>query len=250
MKIKNFKLIFVIILVLSVLASCAPAQPDTSPAVATDTLNFRITWDSFSGYGEAIQKIVDSYNDESTTGKFISMVSGNEDKAAIEALLQTDNSDTIFVLPYRYVKYFGASGYLSDLSIPFDYANKLFYPKLWNLGTVGKTVYGIPWLGHSMCLLYNKNLISKAGVDPSSIDSLDSWISAMDAVEANTNAAGVGLVGAESNDVSWMVNQFIYGFGSTLVDDSGTKSQSITKNRRRLSSFTKTFSVLTLNPLG
>ena len=223
MKIKKLKLIFVIILVFSVLASCTPAQPDTSPAVSTDNLNFRITWDSFSGRGEAIQKIVDSYNEESTTGTYISMVSGDEDKAAIGALLQADNADTIFVLPYRYVKYFGANAYLSDLTLPFDYATQLFYPELWNLGTVDNAVYGIPWLGHSMCLLYNKNLLDEAGVDPASIDSLESWVSAMDAVEANTDAAGVGLVGAESNDVSWMVNQFIYGFGGTLVDDSGTK---------------------------
>lgn len=223
MKINNLKLIFAIILIFSVLASCTPAQPDTSPTVSADTLNFRITWDSFSGRGEAIQKIVDSYNEESTTGTYISMVSGDEDKAAIEALLQADNADTIFVLPYRYVKYFGASDYLSDLSLPFDYAKQLFYPELWNLGTVDKTVYGIPWLGHSMCLLYNKNLLNEAGVDPASIDSLDSWVSALEAVEANTNAAGVGLVGAESNDVSWMINQFIYGFGGTLVDASGTK---------------------------
>lgn len=223
MKIKKFKLIFVIILIFSVLASCAPAQPDTSPAVTTDTLNFRITWDTFSGRGEAIQKIVDSYNEESTTGTYISMVSGDEDKVAIEALLQADNADTIFVLPYRYVKYFGANAYLSDLTLPFDYAKQLFYPELWNLGTVDKTVYGIPWLGHSMCLLYNKNLLNEAGVDPASIDSLDAWVSAMEAVEANTKAVGVGLVGAESNDVSWMINQFIYGFGGTLVDDSGTK---------------------------
>lgn len=223
MKKIKLKLIFVIILVFSVLASCTPAQPDTSPAVATDNLNFRITWDSFSGRGEAIQKIVDSYNEESTTGTYISMVSGDEDKAAIEAMLQADNADTIFVLPYRYVKYFGANVYLSDLTHPFDYAKQLFYPELWNLGTVDNAVYGVPWLGHSMCLLYNKNLLTEAGVDPASIDSLESWVSAMDAVEANTDAAGVGLVGAESNDISWMVNQFIYGFGGTLVDDSGTK---------------------------
>ena len=223
MKIHKTKIIVVFILIFLVFASCTPVPPNSSTSVATDTLNFRITWDSFSGRGEAIQKIVGSYNEESTTGTYISMVSGDENKDSIEALLRADNADTIFVLPYRYVKYFGGSGYLDDLSLPFDYAEELFYPELWKLGTVNKTVYGIPWLGHSICLLYNKNLLNEAGVDPSSITSLDSWVNAMNAVEANTDAAGVGLVGAESNDISWMVNQFIYGFGGTLVDDSGTK---------------------------
>lgn len=221
MKTHKKELFLVIILFISLFASCTPSVPNSSPSAAEETLNFRITWDSFSGRGEAIQKIVDSYNEESAASSYISMVSGDENKDTTEALLRIDNGDTIFVLPYRYVKYFGGKGYLADLSLPFEYAEELFYPELWKLGTINETVFGIPWLGHSMCLLYNKDLLEEAGVDPASIINMDSWISAMDAVEANTDAAGVGLVGAESNDVSWMVNQFIYGFGATLVDDSG-----------------------------
>lgn len=45
----------------------------------------------------------------------------------------------------------------------------------------------------------------------------------MDAVEDKTSARGIGLAGADSNDVSWMVNQFIYGFGSSLVSEDGTQ---------------------------
>ena len=72
-----------------------------------------------------------------------------------------------------------------------------------------------------MCLLYNKTLLETAGVDAGSITSLDALVLALEQVEQATNAWGIGLVGAESNDVSWMVNQFIYGFGGSLVDESG-----------------------------
>lgn len=227
---KKAKTILASVMLLSLLTACVPAalnpsgsQPSPSPPQVAEMLNFRITWDSYSGRGEAIQKIVDSYNEENASGLNVSMISGDEDKKAIETLLQAADSDTFFVLPYRYVKYFGANGYLADLTGSFAKAENMFYPALWKLGTVEGTVYGIPWLGHSMCLLYNKTLLNEAGFNPKSIKSLDSWVAAMDAVEVKTGAKGVGLVGAESNDVSWMVNQFVYGFGSTLVDDTGKK---------------------------
>ncbi len=219
--------ILAFVITLSMFAACGTAvsAPQSSPSSSqtTEMLNFRITWDTYSGRGEAIQKIVNSYNTENTSGLSVSMISGNEDLAAIETILQAPNPHTVFVLPYRYVKYFGAKGYLADQTNSFANEKKLFYPALWELGTVDDAVYGIPWLGHSMCLLYNKTLLNKAGFNPESVKSLDSWVAAMDAVEAKTGAKGVGLVGAESNDISWMVNQFVYGFGSALVDNTGMK---------------------------
>jgi multiple sugar transport system substrate-binding protein len=230
MALRKISILIVLLLFFVLFISCENAPSSTSTIdVGTDTengdseathstLSFRITWKDYSGRGEAIQKIVDSYNG---SGKAISMVNGNEDRAAIEALLKS-GSDTIYVLPYRYVKYFGAKGYLMDLTDIFRDSESLFYPEIWELGTVNETTYGIPWLGHSMCLLYNKDLLDRAGVDPESIDSPDSLLTAMELVEEKTDANGIGLVGAQSNDVSWMVNQFIYGYGSSLVNDEGT----------------------------
>ena len=187
------------------------------------TLSFRITWKDYSGRGQAIQKIVDAYHQSSTDRMDIQLISGDEDQAAIQALLETD-SETIFVLPYRYVQYFGSMGLLDDLTNEFAQESSLFYSSVWELGMVNRTVYGIPWLGHSMCLLYNKSLLKQAGVAPESIVDLDSFVSAMDSVEQKTSAKGIGLVGADSNDVSWMVNQFVYGFGGRLVDSTGKKA--------------------------
>ncbi len=199
-----------------------PASNVTKEAMDTvkGSLNFRITWKGYSGRGEAIAKIVDSYNQEQNPGSVIVMENGDEDINVIKGLLE-NNSQTIFVLPYRYVKYFGSKGYLMDLTSSFKDAQALFYPKIRELGMVGNTVYGVPWLGHSMCLLYNKTLLEKAGVDASAIKSLDALADALQKVEAKTDACGIGLVGLGSNDISWMVNQFIYGFGSKLVSDDG-----------------------------
>ena len=202
---------------LTEISSETPTNVPTSSAVP---VNFRITWTDYSGRGEAIQKIVTSYNGTNSDNVAVSMISGDEDIEAISSLLQSD-TDTVYVLPYRYVKYFGEKGYLADLTSGYSDTKSLFYPNIWNLGTVDDAVFGIPWLGHSMCLLYNKSLLEAAGVDPAAITSMDALLAAMNAVEDKTDAQGIGLVGAESNDVSWMVNQFIYGYGSSLVSDDG-----------------------------
>lgn len=198
-------------------------QDNTNVQEKKENLTFRITWKSYSGRGEAIKKIIDGYNKLNKTKYQITVISGDENIDAIET--QLDNSDVadIYMLPYRYVQYFGYKNKLKDLTQSFDNEKTLFYENLWNLAVVNDKVYGIPWLGHSMGLIYNKDLLNKAGVDISKINNLQSLITACKKVEANTQSKGIGLVGANHNDVSWMVNQFIYGFGGSLVDSTGTK---------------------------
>lgn len=196
------------------------AEPSVTPR---DTLVFRITWKAYSGRGEAIQKIVSSYNASQPDRFEINMIDGDEDYARVEALLNGNSPVDIYVLPYRFAQYFGHKGKLMDLSKDFEKEKGFFYQNLWELGEVDRKTYGIPWVGHSMCLLYNKTILQKAEVDPGDIKSIDALAAACEKVEAQTEARGIGLVGANHNDVSWMVNQFVYGFGSQLVDKEGKR---------------------------
>ncbi|ULO07698.1 extracellular solute-binding protein [Paenibacillus sp. 19GGS1-52] len=190
-----------------------------------DSLVFRITWKTYSGRGEAIRKIVQAYNDQNTSQYEVIMVDGDEDRDVIEDLLDRKNQDQVdvYVLPYRYIKYFGQQGKLLNLTQEFAQEKDLFYEELWNLSMVDKQVYGIPWLGHSMGLIYNQDLLERSGVDPKQINSLENLVSALERVESNTTAKGIGLVGANHHDITWMVNQFIYGFGSSLVNSEGSQ---------------------------
>lgn len=218
---KKYIIALIILLCCLPLISCSQADVTADSVSMNKTkLAFRITWTDYSGRGQAIKKIVDTYNDEYSDTCTIEMIGGNEDSAEIGSLLKNED-DMIFVLPYRYVQYFGDLGYLMALNDSFKNDEALFYPDIWALGTVDDAVCGIPWLGHSMCILYNNNLLDEAGVDPSSIKSLDTLVNAIEQVEAHTDARGFGLVGADCNDVSWMVNQFIYGFGGSLVSGDG-----------------------------
>lgn len=222
---KHFLFLLVLTFLAVALLACketggSTTESSTAQTDASSQLSFRITWTDYSGRGQAIQKIVDSYNAISADDKDVVMIGGDENQTTIEQMLAS-SPETVFVLPYRYVQYFGYRGELMDLTDSFTEEKSLFYEKIWQLGTADGKVYGIPWLGHSMCLLYNKTLLETAGVDAGSITSLDALVLALEQVEQATNARGIGLVGAESNDVSWMVNQFIYGFGGSLVDESG-----------------------------
>jgi len=227
MTFKRITTVFVTILLTACQLSCnlipkAKQDSQQQDPQVRNSLSFRITWKDYSGRGQAIQKIVDVYNQNNSDQARIQLISGDEDMAAIQVLLET-NSETIYVLPYRFTQYFGSKGLLTDLTGEFKEEASLFYPSVWELGMVESSVYGIPWIGHSMCLLYNESLLEEAGVDPESIVDLNSFVSALTAVEENTDAMGIGLVGADGNDVSWMVNQFIYGFGGKLVNKTGDK---------------------------
>ncbi|PKM93748.1 MAG: sugar ABC transporter substrate-binding protein [Firmicutes bacterium HGW-Firmicutes-1] len=224
---------YILFIVLITLLSSCGIQNNTKTSLKSEeqsslqekkeSLTLRITWKTYSGRGVAIRKIVDSYNAINQTNYEISVIDGDEDLESIESLLESNDAVDLYVLPYRYVQYLGYNNKLQDLTSSFANEESLFYEKLWELGVVEQKVYGIPWLGHSMGLIYNKNLLRKAGVEPSNINSLDKLVAACKQVEENTDAHGIGLVGAEHNDISWMVNQFIYGFGGTLVNSQGMK---------------------------
>ena len=242
------KIIFFLILSAALITSCGMQSKENSQGKNTDlnsktnvkdNLNFRITWKTYSGRGEAISKIVDSYNAMNQTGYKIELVDGDENLEEIETLLGNPGTVDIYMLPYRYVQYLGYENKLQDLSNSMPNEESLFYENLWKLGVVNKKVYGVPWLGHSMGLIYNKQILEKAGVNPANIRSLDSLVTACKKVEENTAAKGIGLVGANHNDVSWMVNQFIYGFGGSLVNSEGTQVTINSKNAKDAIEFYK-----------
>ena len=217
MKKKRY-MVFVLIFSMLFYTGCHYIQDEKLPPAEKPTLNFRITWDSYSGRGEAIKSIIDVYNARPSSKSIIQLVGGNENREQTNKLLEETGKDTIFVLPYRYIKAYGLSNALSTLNPAFNAYKDLYYDEIWAMGIVDHQLYGIPWIGHSICLLYNESLLKQANIAPEEIDSLDAFVKALEAVQSHTNAKGIGLVGAEHNDVSWMVNQFIYGFGSQLVD--------------------------------
>lgn len=213
---KKISFIICLVIISVLLVGC---KSKSDPEVISIT--FRITWDSTSGRGETIRTIVDDFNNSQDT-VLVSMLGGDEDGDVIEGLLESETGPDVFVLPYRYIQSFGALDMLMTLNEDFGSDESNYYEAIFDLAKVDSKLYGMPWVGHSMCILYNKDILDTAGVVPSDITSYDAFIDALIQIEENTDVKGIGLVGANHHDLSWMTTQFINSFGGSLVNEDGT----------------------------
>jgi len=185
-----------------------------------EQLTFRITWESHSGRGDAIQKIINNFNSENENIN-VQMIGGDEDHEEIISLLSTEASSNILVLPYRELKNQTTLSYLYPIGNYMQDELKYYYPEILKLGMdKNGVVYGIPWIGHSMCFIYNKNIIDELNIDVDSIRDFNSFKNVLAEIKNNSEYTGIGLVGAEHHDLSWMTTQFIYSFGGSLYDES------------------------------
>lgn len=182
--------------------------------IEKEVLHFRITWKAYSGRGEAVQRIVDAFNASQEDYEIV-VDSGDEDLAAIQSDLSNDRFQ-IYALPYRYVQSLGDQNKLAE--IQFSFGQQHISQALIQLGSIDNRLYGVPWVNHAMVLLYNQDLLASQGISPDEITDKTSFVTVLETLKQN-GITGIGLVGADHNDLSWMVNQFIYGNHGTLVQD-------------------------------
>ena len=178
-------------------------------------ITFKITWDNLSARGIAIEKIVDRYN-ESQKKIHVTMIGGSEDKQEYLDALLGDTAD-VFVVPYRFIKSSDIAAELSDVSMLYAQNENYYYDTIKDLAKYNNDTLGVPWIGHSMGLIYNKDILDAADIDPEEIKSLEDLLIACEKVKTATGKYGVALVGAECHDITWMVSQFIYSFGGELA---------------------------------
>lgn len=186
-------------------------------------LKFRITWDQLSSRGIAINKIVESYNN-SQNKIHVTMVGGNEEHNDFVSLLNTDDID-VYMIPYRYIRNHQISDQLLLLTNLFSEKEDSYYESIKSLAKSDKGIVAIPWIGHSMGLIYNKDITDLAGVDPNNFRSIDDLLNACDTINKKTGYKGLGLVGADSHDLTWMMSQFIYSFGGKLTETNTQNQQ-------------------------
>lgn len=206
------KLIFIVILALF-LPGCVQKE--------TVELTFRITWDVDSGRGRAILNLVEDFN-ELHNDINVTMIGGTENKSIYKTQIEEDIVD-IYVLPYRYLHNDIISSELINLENEMPKLVDAQYSSMIDLATYDDELKGIPWIGHSMALIYNKRIMNQVNVDPTSWSTLDDLLVASKTINEELQIGGLGLVGAEHHDLSWMIPQFIYSFGGNLVelDDDG-----------------------------
>ncbi len=217
--IKKCSGLLVVCLLLQSLLACNKArrEEDQGPL----ELTFRITWPEDGGRGRTINEVVEKFNQEHEDIQ-VTMIGGNEKSEEIITTLNGQTTPEIFQMPYRLVRSLGNEGYWEDLGNSFSTELNNFYPLVVELGRENGLQYGIPWIGHSMAFVYNKDMTDAAGIDIAQIKTWEDFTGALKAVEAaNPGVKGIGIAGAQNHDTNWMATMFIYAFGGQLVSNDG-----------------------------
>ncbi|ONI47813.1 hypothetical protein AN644_03825 [Candidatus Epulonipiscium fishelsonii] len=211
-------------MVSSIIVGCGSDTTDISNTSAVsendkkedlEPMQFRIGWDVESGRGQAIKAIVDVYN-EQTDGRTVEVVSGNNQ---VEDIMTSEAE--IMQLEYFTATSLGQEGYFYDLSDDFNNISEFFSPAVIDMVSVDDEMYGVPWLGHTLSFIYNKDLLDLSGVNPDEITSWEKFEEALLKVEENTDAKGMGMIGKQMGDLSWMTAMFVHSFGGSLIDETG-----------------------------
>ncbi len=93
-----------------------------------------------------------------------------------------------------------------------------FYTAPFILGQYADKSYAIPWIAHSMCLIYNRDMFKAAGLDPDKPPT--TWDELYDYAKKLTipdKQYGFGLVGKQSHDMAWYWYIFLHQAGGEKI---------------------------------
>lgn len=217
------KKLFLATLAILFLMSCGGGEDKKKDAAGEkQELKFRITWAADSGRGKAISTIVEEFNKENPN-IHVTVVGGSEDIQELTTMFTSQDVPDVVQLPYRYTQKFGGEGLLLELNDDLKKETVNFYDSIVKLGQVNGKTYGMPWIGHAIGLVYNKDLFAKAGLDPEKAPATwEELLSYTKTIEEKTGVKGIALVSKESGDLNWLFAQFIYQNGGKIVNEDGT----------------------------
>ncbi len=109
---------------------------------------------------------------------------------------------------------------ITDLT-PLATLNRLYWPNVLNIFKQDGKFYGYPWYGYvdQGVMMYNSELLKKAGVTPSKIKTLDDLIAASKTIKDKTGSYGWIPPVADPNGASFLA--YFYLDGLPITDSSG-----------------------------
>lgn len=212
-----------------------PAPPSPTPVPPTPTpapvkITFQEPWKLDSDRGKVIKGIVDGFM-KKYPNITVEIVDTMPEKAKVISTILAGKASNVMMMPEDWVAEFGAQNAFLDLSPyvakwPADKKGD-FYGPVFKLAQSpdGKVQYGIPWIAHSMALIYNKGMFKAAGLDPNKPPK--TWEELYDYAKKLTTPDGKqygwGLVGKQGHDQAWMIYTFMWQNGGKLISEDGTK---------------------------
>jgi raffinose/stachyose/melibiose transport system substrate-binding protein len=155
-----------------------------APALADDVtvhlLHVNQTGDPFW------KQVAEDYNKTHPGVKVVVDYMENEAyKAKLPTLLQSDDRpDIIYSWAGGVMRAQIEAGYIKDISAEKADFDKTVYPAPLNAYIVDGKLYGIPMQLSDVSIIYNKALMSKAGVDPASMQTWDGFLDAVKKIKA------------------------------------------------------------------
>lgn len=221
---KLLSVLLVSILALSLFAGCGSKVENTidkkdkvTEEISKEPIDIRyqIVWDINSGRGKNIQSVVDMFNQSQENIKVSLITGASDDKKLVTSLLSDDTAELI-QLNVKSAKTIGKEGLLKDLSEYKEDYSEIFYDELLGFFEYEEQLFAAPWIGHTIELVYNKDLFEAAGLTkaPSTWDEVLEYSKI---IEEKTDAIGLGIAGMQHNDAIWMSTPIIKAYGGEYI---------------------------------
>jgi ABC-type glycerol-3-phosphate transport system substrate-binding protein len=180
-----------------------------------------------SGGEKIIREILDAFERENPDIK-VRLLSGDQAGARILPLVLSGQAPEIMQVNYQDVRSQAGDEVFQNIGRDFEAEGQAFYPLPWEMGKARGIQYGVPWMGHTIQLVYNQDLFARAGLTraPDTWDELYAYARKL-TVDTNGDGKidqwGIGLAGKQDDDAIRIVDMFLYQGGAALVDTRGPR---------------------------
>lgn len=211
---KRFSLVVTVLLVSLVFATALAGAEELS-------IRLSIDWAADSGRGQAIQRILDEF-EKDNPGIKVKLLGGSQDTQNLLTQIVSGDAPEVIQVAYRNVKGLANYGAWQDLTDRFGDNSDLYYEQLWDLAMSNGRLYGYPWLGHTIQLVYNKTAFEEVGLTraPETWEELYEYAKKLTRDtdgDGKIDQWGLGLVGRQHHDITWLFNMFATQAGAELV---------------------------------
>jgi len=192
-------------------------------------ISMQIVWASDSGRGKAIRELLDEFEAQNPDIK-VEMLGGVQYGQKLLTQILSGKSPEVLQVAYGEVKALAAEGAFLDLTGDFASYEENYYPEIWELALSDGKLYGVPWLGHTIQLVYNKNMFEEAGITapPATWEELYEVAKKLTVDkdgDGKPDQFGIGLSGKQGPDLTWMFGMFAAQAGAKLVKEEGGRYQ-------------------------
>ena len=185
-------------------------------------LRVQIHWDAASPRGKAIRAILDRFESSHPNIK-VSLLGGSGDDRKLLTQITGGNPPDVIETSYRNVQVLAGAGVLRPLNELVQDKSAFFEP-LWRLGVHENRLYGYPWFGHTIQLIYNQTRFKEAGIaaPPATWDELYAVAKKLTVDtdgDGKPDRFGLSLTGKQHGDLSWLFTMFLRQAGGKLVEE-------------------------------